>query len=411
MPCFCKAHTTTLIGLKPTASLSVKVVPPQMMKLLTLLGLQETASGQARVDLKLDAMLPAMTPAMYMRATLAAKAPNIALPALLPSDGGGPISMMMKLTATGFPLTDPRALLTEIQQTVLSLAAHILPQAQAIPQIPAPVMQNITLAANMTLALRARGICPMALAGLDYSFEAASETKNAGGSRGACSAALHFATSLPGLTLRPFVLPLPKLNLARQLALLAPAATAPAKMGLPPISDPNLTKMLMGQLAVLSTIPAPNLPISLKELQAITDKLRDLTTIQMAFGPDALTPAGVARINAMLHYMARLNVPLPLEAQALQLQLDAVPGINAVNQGAQVAQNGALNLAASMTVQPPAIPILPTLQSLTKLTSSLPGLPPGSCNACSIDIRSIKDSLAGMRLPPAPPLPPLPALF
>jgi len=411
MPCFCKSNATTLPSLNTSTNLSVQAVPPQMMKLLTLLGLQGTASSQSRADLKLNAMLPAMTPDMYLQATMNAKAPNIALPAILPTDGGGAISLMMKLAATGFPLTDPRALLAEIQQAALSLAANVMPQAQAMPKIPASQMQNITLAAKMTLALRVQGVCPMALAGLDYSFESAVEVGEPGGSRGTCSTALNFAASLPRITLPPFALPLPKVNLAKQLGLLAPTATVPGALGLPAMSDPNMMKALMSQLAALSTVPIPNLPISLDELQALADQLEDLATIQEAFGADALTPAGVARINAMLSYVARLNVPVPLDAQTLQMQLDALPKIDDVTQGAHATQSGAMNIAMSMSTQPPAVPVLPTLQSLAKLAKSLPGLPLGPCDACNFDIGAIKDSVAGMQLPAPPPIPALPSLL
>lgn len=409
MVCFCNADLTSLTATRPSANLSVQAVPQQMMKLSTLLGLQGTANAQARADMKLAAMLPAMAPDIYMQANLAANAPNIALPAILPTDGGGAISLMMKLAATGFPLSDPRGLIAEIQQAVLSLAKTVLPQAQAMPQIPGPQMQNLTLAAKMTLALRAQGICPMALSGLDYSFEGQMQAGEAT-SRGTCSTALNFAANLPRITMPPFALPLPKLELARQLALIAPAAAAPQALGLPAMSDPNLMKALYSQLGVLSTIPVPNLPVSMDDLNALMDQLQDMATIQEAFGPDALTPAGIARINAMLSYVAQLNVPIPLEAQALQMQLDALPKFDDVTQGAQVAQSGAVNLATSMSVPAPAIPILPTLQALAKMAKSLTVLPVRPCDTCAFAIGPIKDSLAGMQLPSPPPLPQLPAL-
>lgn len=408
MVCFCNPDLTSLTATKPSANLSVQAVPQQMMKLSTLLGLQATANAQARADMKLAAMLPAMTPDLYLQAALAANAPNIALPPILPTDGGGAISLMMKLAATGFPLTDPRGLIAEIQQAVLSLAKSVLPQAQSMPQIPGPQMQNLTLAAKMTLALRAQGICPMALAGLDYSFEGQMQAGEAT-SRGTCSTALNFAARLPRITLPPFALPLPKLDLARQLALIAPAATAPQALGLPAMSDPNLMKALYSQLGMLSTVPVPNLPVSMDDLNALMDQLQDLATIQEAFGPDALTPAGIARINAMLSYMAQLNIPIPLEAQALQMQLDALPKIDDVTQGAQVAQSGAFNLATSMSVAAPAVPILPTLEALAKMAKSLAGMPVGACGTCAFELGPIKDSLSGMQLPSPPPLPPLPA--
>lgn len=410
MPCFCNADLTPLTATRPSANLSVRAVPPQMMNLLTLLGLQGTAAGQARADMKLGAMLPAMTPDIYLNAAMTANAPNIALPAILPAGGGGAISMMMKLAVAGFPLGDPYALIAEIQQAILSLTSAVMPQARAMPQIPGPQMQNLTLAARMTLALRAQGICPMALAGLDYSFESEMQVGEAG-SRGTCSTALNFAANLPRITMPPFALPLPKLELARELALLAPAATAPAALGLPAITDPNLMGALMSQLGVLSTIPVPNLPVSMDDLQAMMDQMEDLAAINEAFGPDALTPAGIARINAMLSFIAQMHIPLPLDAVALQMQLDALPKIDDVTQGAQVAQSGAVNLATSMSVQAPPVPILPTLEALAKLAKSLPGAPLGPCNPCAFELGPIKEGLSSMKLPSPPPLPPMPSLF
>ncbi len=75
------------------------------------------------------------------------------------------------------------------------------------------------------------------------------------------------------------------------------------------------------------------------------------------------------------------------------MQLDALPKIEDITQGAQTAQSGATNLAMSMNAQVPPVPILPTLQSLSKLGKSLPGLPLWPCNACNFDIGSIMDGL------------------
>ena len=407
MPCFCKSNPTRLPSVAANTNLSVRVVPPQMMNLLNLLGLQGNGNG-ARADMKLSAMLPDMSPDVYMRATLNARAPHIRLPAVLPPGGGFMISMAAKLAliAPAFPLADPRGLLAHIQQAVLSLVANLLPAARAIPAISPRQLQNLKLAANMTLALRARGICPMALAGLDYSFE--TELGSSDSSRGTCSTALNFAATLPRLTLPPFALPLPKLQLARHLALMAPAATAPQAMGLPPISDPQLLKRLLSQLGILSTLPLPHLPLPLDELQALLDKLSDLATIKKAFGEDALTPAGIGRINAMLQFIARMKIPMPLHLQDLQLQLDALPRIDDVSQGAQAAQNGAVNLAASMQVQVPPIPILPYLDLLSQFGTSLPGMPLGPCGGCNFPIGPIQSGLASMPLPAPPPLPSLP---
>ncbi|MEX0348003.1 MAG: hypothetical protein AB3N15_01145 [Paracoccaceae bacterium] len=403
MPCFCDAAAFSL-PMMPAGSLSVMAVPPQMIKLQSLLGLQAQAQADIRADMKLAAMLPDMSSDAHLRATLAANAPNIQLPAILPPGGGGMLSMMVKLAAVApvFPVTNPRMLMAYVQQAVASLAASVLPQAQALPAVQ---MQNMAIAARVTLALRAQGICPMALANVDASLAAQAGVAN---SQGTFSSAMGFAATLPRLRMPPFALPGPKLDLAYQMAMTAQAANAPAAMGLPAMSDPNLTKALLSQLGVLSTIPTPALPIPLDELKAMAEQVQDLATIQEAFGPDATTPAGVARVNAMLSYMASLKIPMPLPAQSLQVQLDALPKIDDVAQGAQAASSGAMNIAASMSVPPPPVPILPLLEELAALKEKLtPGaLTP--CVKCNPVIGDIAASMANMRLPAPPPMPPLP---
>ncbi|MEM7319152.1 MAG: hypothetical protein AAF408_09045 [Pseudomonadota bacterium] len=397
--------------MNPTANLSVMAIPPQMMDLLSLLGLQGEGQGQVRADMKLAAMLPDMTPDAYLKATLAASAPNIQLPAILPPGGGATMSLMMKIAAVApvFPAMNPRNLVAQVHQAALSLAANVLPPAQSLQAIPPMQMQNMTMAAVMTLSLRAKGVCPMALANVDVSLAAQAGVTD---SRGTCSAALAFAATLPKIKLPPLAMPLPKIQLAQQLAVLAPAAAAPPAMGLPPITDPNLTRMLMSQLAGLATVPVPNLPVSLEELEALAARLQDLAMIQEAFGPGAMTPAGVARVNAMLQYMAKLNVPLPIEAKDLKYQLNMLPKIDDVTQGAQAAKNGAINMAASMSVQPPAVPILPVLEKISELAKVLEKAlgqnPLGPCGACNFEIGGIEASLANMSLPAPPPVPALP---
>ena len=51
-------------------------------------------------------------------------------------------------------------------------------------------------------------------------------------------------------------------------------------------------------LSGLAAITASHLPID--KLLALASKLETLNTIKAAFGEDALTPAGIARVNTML---------------------------------------------------------------------------------------------------------------
>lgn len=409
MVCFCKSTAQAMTAMTPTANLSVMAVPPQMIKLHQLLGLQASASASlnARADMKLAAMLPKTDGDTWLKATLAATAPNIRLPAVLPAGPGPMLSMAMQLgaAAPSFPMTDPKALMAAVQQAVQSLAAHVLPMAGTAARIPAPQLQNMALAAKMTLALRAKGVCPMALANVNVSMAAQAGVTD---SRGTCGAALAFAATLPRITVPPFALPFPQVAMALKMAALAPLATAPAAMGLPPASDPNLAGMLMNQLAALSTVPVPPLPAPPEELAALADKLEDLAAIQEAFGPDALTPAGVARVNAMLSYVAQLKVPIPLPALAVQAQLDALPNLDDIMQGAQAAQSGAANLAVSMTAAPPPVPIQPVIEALQKLADQFAGMM-GPCEACSVPIGPIQQGLAGVQLPPPPAIPSMPS--
>ncbi|MFA3917838.1 hypothetical protein [Ruegeria hyattellae] len=377
-----------------------------MIKLQSLLGLQTQAQAEMRADMKLASMLPEVTSDAYLRATLMAHAPNVQLPAVLPEGGGALLSMMVKLAAVApvFPITNPRMLLAYLQRAVASLAASVLPQAQFLPAVP---MKNMAIAARVTLALRAQGLCPMALADVDARFAAQAGATD---TQGRFSSAMGFAAALPRLNMPPLALPAPKLQLAWQMAVLAQAANAPAGLRLPALSDPSLTRALLNQLGALSTVPVPVMPVSLDELQAMAEQLQDLATIQEAFGPDAMTPAGVARVNAMLSYMASLRVPMPLPAQSLQVQLDALPKFDDVAQGTATASAGAMNIAASMSVPPPSVPILPLLEELAGLKQALT---PGSllpCARCNSEIGNIAASMAGTQLPPLPQLPQVPFL-
>ncbi|WP_095593932.1 hypothetical protein [Actibacterium pelagium] len=377
-------------------------VPPQMVKLNSLLGLQVQA--QARADMKLADMLPKTTSDAFLRTTLNARAPQVRLPAVLPPGGGAMISMMTKLGAVSqtFPITNPRQLMAQIQQALKCLASRTLPQAQSMPPM---VMQNMVLAARMTLTLRARGICPMALARVDASFAAKAGTTSSGQT---FSTAMGFAATLPRVTFPPFALPGPRVQMAWNMAALGQAAALPTAMGLPPMSDPSLTKALLSQLGVLSTIPVPDMPVSLDDLKAMADKLEDLATIQEAFGPDALTPAGVSRVNAMLRFMSSLKIPLPLPAQTLQVHLDALPDLDDVLSGMQAASSGAMNIAASMSVAPPPVPIMPLLEQLANLSKMLNPAGLGPCQSCAGQLSTAMNSMSGMQLPSPPPLPPLP---
>lgn len=384
MPCFCATNMMRLPAMAPKVSLSdVAPVPPQLAMLADLLGLEAmAASGPVamRADMKMNAALPDMTGAAWMNATLGAP---------LPLSGGPVLSLVMRLAAAGmiFPLLDPKKLILQIKQAVASLMAQAMQALAPFQAIPPMQLQNMTLAARLTLQLRAQGLCPMALARVDPSFSAALSLGDPGVR---LQQAARFSASLKvqPLAMQPFALPPAKLNLAMSMAAFAPLASAPAAMGLPPVTEPDFMKMAVNMIKAVAALPMMALD-ALGLLDAAA-KLDSIGVIQEAFGMDALTPAGVARVNAMLAYVASLRIALPNPATLLMSQLGDLPDLENVRLGAATAKAAAPVMSASMSMKPPTLAALPLLEAMAALNAVLSQLlgqsPLGACGSCQFKI-------------------------
>ncbi|MEX0309314.1 MAG: hypothetical protein AB3N17_03620 [Tateyamaria sp.] len=378
MPCFCPSQLPNLNGLLPRTSLSVGAVPPQMSNLLGLLGLTG-GTGGVRADLGMGNMLPSMDAKAWMHAQMSAAMPGMpfyGMPKLM--------SMTAQMSAVGasFPMTDSRALLADLKRTLRSMAMQLMPFISSAQAMPALQLSNMVLAARMTLSLRASGLCPMALSGVDMSF---SNSEGLGNPRTTLNTAISSAMSMHAPSIPGFGLPFPKLSLAMYLASLAPLATAPTTLGLPHVSNPNFAAMAMSMLSGLASIPA--LPFDLNSLLSDLSRLSDLSAIQQAFGPDAMSSAGILRVQNMLNFMGRLRLPsLPAFALSLAPKLDMLPSLDAVRTGAEVARSGAGTFAASMRFNPslPVIlPFLTLLDALKKLLADTLGtMPTAACPLC-----------------------------
>lgn len=292
MLCFCSATTVRLPTLTPTANLNIRAVPPQLNVLLGLLGLENL---DMRMDEQMGQMLPKTSGNAWISTTLAATAPNVRLPNTLPTPPGAMLTAMMRLSAAAaaahFPLMDPKRLMAELRQAMQSLMAQFLPHSSGISSIPSPGLQRMALAAWLTLALREKRVCPMALARVDMRHSFGDQSQR-------MSASLALAAQLPRMSITPFALSPQQMIFAARLAAFPPLASAPAAMVLPPVTDPNFARMLSNMLSDLAAITASHLPID--KLLALASKLETLNTIKAAFGEDALTPAGIARVNTML---------------------------------------------------------------------------------------------------------------
>ena len=384
MPCFCSLQTQKLSTLMPKANLSVRAVPPQLAQLASLLGIANgPLASPSRADLRMNAKLPSMSSQAWLHSTLSAVRPGIPM---VPNGGPPLMALTARVGAVSgsFPTMNPQALLMELKRTLKSMAVRLMPFNAAAARIPKPQMTNMVMAARLTLGLRAQGLCPMALSQVDMSF---SQSQNLGNPTATLKAAIGANARLGATGVPPFALPLSKLNLAMSMAALAPLASLPATSGLPPVSDPNFTSMAMSMLSGLSSLPA--MPIDPTALLNDLMRLSDLSAIEQAFGADAMTPAGVLRVQNMLNFVGRLNLPqVPPVALALQPKLDMLPSMDAVMAGAQVAKMNAPTFASALRFTPGLPPILPLLEAINAfravLADALGAPPAGACGTCKM---------------------------
>ncbi|MEM9247436.1 MAG: hypothetical protein AAGB05_01935 [Pseudomonadota bacterium] len=389
MPCFCN---TTLTSMTPTARLSVRAVPPQLKNLLALLDLKPIEGP--RIDEQLGEALPPGGQS-WLQATLSAQMPGFAFP-LFPSAG---MSLMMtaalklSVAATLFPLTDPRALLAQLQQAVLSMAQNLAPQMRPLLALPQPSLSNMALAARLTLALRAKGIDPMTLTGVNVNARFAATMPS-------YHAAMAISANFAGAAIPPFALPGPQLALAQNLATMAAVGTPGP--GMPALTDPNFISKLKAMMQMLAKMPMPQLKIP----AALPAVMADLDVILEAFGEDALTQAGILRVNAMLNILASWQIPLPLPAAQLSAQLNATPPFPAVMSGMKMAASAGASFGASANLSfgiPPILDLMELLATLSALLTKTLKAPPFCGNvACTLPLDDIAANLANVSVPEVP---------
>lgn len=373
MPCFCPPTMQSLSSLMPTASLSVQVVPPQMPHLIDLLGLSG-GSGTSRLDMQISSQLPKLSAQAYFQGIFAGP--------MMPSSGPLLMSLTARLggVAGSFPLTNMSALTADLRLSLRSLSGFLFPLMSQMQSIPRIHIGNMVMAARLTLSMRSLGLCPLALAGLGMSF---SDSLNLGDPQTRYNEATRFSASIRASMSR-FAIPMPQMGLAMSLSALAPLATVPSTLGLPPVSSASFNAAAMGMLSELGSIP---LPSPLPNLMADLSKLSDMMAINKAFGMDAMTPAGITRVQNMLSFMARLNLPaLPLDLSGLKSKLDMLPSLDDVNTGNEVVQSSTASFRAALSFKPSMPQILPVLEAInahkTVLADFLGTSPTGPCGSC-----------------------------
>lgn len=391
MPCLCNLPVDQLARFNPTMSVDVNAVPPQMAQLGDLLGAENaalTASAKAsvRADAALAQTLPNTSPEAWLRSMLS----GYKLPSKLPVVPGPMLKLALKVSASPVPVQNPARILAELKQLARSLAAQLLPHTATIQSVPRALVNNMTMAARMTLKLRAQGICPMALSSVSASATASASIS----AQARLKQVIAFSASPPPPPPK-LAISAPQMELAATLKAIAPVAKMHEPLGLPPATDPDFAKMLQNQMMALAGVMAPPMPAMPGELLAMAASVESLDTIHAAFGDQALSPQGVAQVNAMLSFVARLSLPVAVsETVALNAALDALPALEDVKLGAQTTKSAAPVLAASLSASAIAVPLDPLLDALTALRAVLsnaldtPLMTGGACAGCKFPLEA-----------------------
>lgn len=374
MPCFCPPTMQSLSSLMPRGSLSVRAIPPQMPHLIDLLGLTGGSAGASRLDVQMNTKLPGLSAHAYFQGIFAGP--------MMPSTGPLLMSLTARMGSVAgmFPLTNMPALMADLRLTLRSLAGFLFPLTAQMQSMPRLHISNMVMAARLTLSMRSLGLCPLALSGLGMSF---SDSLNLGDPQATYNEATRFSANMRASMPR-FAIPMPQISLAMSLAALAPLATVPTTLGLPAVSSLNFNAAAMAMLSQLGSIP---LPSPLPDLMADLNRLADMMAINKAFGMDAMTPAGISRVQNMLSFMARLNLPaLPLDLSGLQSKLDMLPSLDDVNTGQGVVQSSTASFRSAVSFNPSLPLILPVLEAINALKSMLGEFlgtsPTGPCGSC-----------------------------
>lgn len=399
MTCFCKSAPVPAVT--PMTNLSVRFVPPQLKNLLGMMGLE--GMDPIRVDQQMAQALPSGGSA-WLNATLAAQAPRLSMPSFVPG-GGAMMTAMLSLSAAApvFPILSPKRLIAALAQAINSLIANAMPRLQSVGALPTLAMQRLALAARLTLNMRQNGVCPMMLANVDMRAGLTGSTARA-------QAAVNFAARMPSMRMAPFALPLPQLRLAQSLAGLAPLGGAAQAAGLPPMSDPGFMRALQSMMKMLAAMPMLPLRMGMAALMEMIGKIADLGVIEEAFGPNAMTPGGISRINAMLRFFAKMRLPMPALAAALNANLDLTPPLPDVLKGLQTAQSSGGAIAASLSmsanfVMPPILSLMSALAMLSTVLGLNTGVSAfGPCIACNCSQSAAMSALPNLSLPKAPSL-------
>lgn len=322
MSCFCKVPLATTSAL--LASMQFRFTPPQIPLSLRLALAFGIAMDPNRLDVQLSAAFQNI------------RIPNVTI-------GGSLTSIALSLQVAGgtFAIDDIPKLKAQMGQAAQSINRNVWPTLRMLANLQLMPLVRLSLIARLMLDLRLRGIDPIS----------------------------YVTNPPPPVPPSRFQLRLtpPQITMGK-LALGFPPLFKLAETLKVPVFDQNAAAMMQNRLQLLARLTPPTIQIPYPVLLKIAFALQALATIREAFGPDAMTPAGLNRIAVSLRPYMRLALPLPLPALKLQEQIALLPPMEDVKIATQFLN--APNYAA-FSFTPPRLAIAPFLDVVMALNLSL----------------------------------------
>lgn len=338
MPCFCTVPASALTNRFNPGFVPILPSTPLTLQLAAAL---PALAPDARLDMKIDTGFANMV------------IPNIDF-------GGGPmaqIAMTLSMMAGSFTLDNIPQLQMDMQQAAESFNHNLWPRLQPLMQLKIQPLLNFAIVARLVLDLQALGIDPFRVdtfppAPMVHSFQ--------------------------------FRLTPPKIKMARLMAGLPPLMKLTEVLNIPPLGDPGAVSAMNNRLNALSQLTPPKLIVPMPVLARMAMVLESLATIQEAFG-DGFSPMRLGQIRAMMRVWTNFPIPIPLAALPLKAKLDALPPMEDIRLGEQIA--GSSGGTLSMPFSPPKLAILPFMNVMLALSASMEmalDMPPfDMCSMCS----------------------------
>ncbi|NSX53696.1 hypothetical protein [Parasulfitobacter algicola] len=313
------------------------------------------------LSLQLAVAMPALDPDARLDMQIAAGFEAMRLPNI--DFGGGAmaqIAMTLSMMAGTFAIDDLPQLDFQMQQAAESFNRNVWPRLGWLTTLKIQPLLNFAIIARLVLDLRSLGIDPFAIESL----------------------------APPPARIRHnfrFALSPPKLRMARILAGLPQLINLPLALNIPALGDPGAMSAMNNRLNGFARLTPPKLIVSMPMLTKLAMVLESLATIEEAFG-DAFSPAGIERVRSMLRLWGGFPIPIPpLPALALNAKLDALPPLEDIRLGEQMA--GSMSgTTLNMRFSPPKLAIMPFMNVMLALNASMTmslDIPPfDMCSMC-----------------------------